>query len=99
MVRWLVVAIAALTAACSLGPARQGGVRIISNVPEATLYVDEELRGPAEAYQQRYLYVRPGTHRIMLEHPRYFTEYVEVTVPENMGMAVQVEMRQRPQKR
>jgi len=70
---------------------------VISSVPDAVLTVDEEVRGPARAYEQRYLYVDPGPHRLMLEHPGHFTEYIDVDVPSNRGVAVRVEMRPRPE--
>lgn len=91
-----VLGLSALLAACAAAP-RVGGVRVISNVPDATLYVDEEVQGPARAYQSHYIRLEPGAHRLVLEHPDYFPEYVDVTVQENMAMAVSVEMRRRPE--
>ena len=96
MWRVLVVIMVGFLCGCSFTRPRQGGVRVVTNVPDATLYVDEELRGPARAFQESYLHLSPGTHRLILEHPEYFTEFIEVTVPESMGLAVRVEMRQRP---
>jgi len=90
------LAIATLCVACSAAP-RVGGVRVVSNVPEATLYVDEEVQGQASVYEHTYIRLAPGPHRLMLEHPEYFPEYVDVDVPENMAMAVRVEMRRRPE--
>lgn len=80
---------------CASAP-RMGGVRVLANVPDAVLYVDEEIQGPVRAYGRHYIRLLPGDHRIMLEHPDYFPEYVDVTVEENMAMAVRVEMRRRP---
>ncbi len=97
MVRPLLLGLGAcvLLVACAAAP-RAGGVRVVVNVPDATLYVDEEVQGPARAYQSHYIRLEPGAHRITLEHPDYFPEYVDVTVQENMAMAVSVEMRRRP---
>ena len=88
---------ATLLLCCSISTHRQGGVRVISNVPDAALYVDEELAGPVRAHERDYLYVDPGPHRLMIEHPDHFTEFVDVDVPANRGVAVRVEMRRRPE--
>ena len=100
MLRWLswVLVAAAWVAhlACSSAMPQVGGVRITTNVPEATLYVDEELRGPAGEYEAHYIRLSPGRHRLTLEHPDYFPEYLEVNVPRNMAMAVTMELRRRP---
>ena len=69
----------------------------MTNVPDATLTVDEQVRGPVRAYERHYVRLPPGSHRLMLEHPDYFTEYIDVDVVDNMGMAVRLEMRRRPQ--
>ena len=90
-------AISLVFAACLVSTQRQGGIRVESNVPDAVLIVDEEVRGPVQAYRERYLNVDPGTHRVQLEHPDHFTEFVEVEVPSKMGVAVRVDMRRRPE--
>ncbi len=97
MRRWIpVLGVAIFLAGCAATRPRVGGVRVEINVPEATLIVDEEVRGPVRAYERDYLRLPPGPHRLTFEHPDYFTEYVEVDVVENMGMAVRLEMRRRP---
>ncbi len=70
MLRWLFIV--AVVCSCSVSTNRQGGVRVISNIPDAVLYVDEDLRGPVRVFQERYIYVDPGRHRLMLEHPEHF---------------------------
>jgi len=85
------------SAACTLTTPRQGGVRVISSVPDAVLYVDERLKGPVRTFEKRYVYLEPGTHRLMLEHPDHFSELVEIEIQPNMAMAVRVEMRRRPE--
>jgi hypothetical protein len=97
MPRWICIFLVVVGCSCSLTTNRQGGVRVISSVPDAVLSVDEEVRGPVRAFEQRYLYVDPGRHRLVLEHPGHFTEYIEVDVPSNRGVAVRVEMRPRPE--
>jgi hypothetical protein len=87
-----IVMVSCVTAAST----RVGGVRIETNVPAATLLVDEEIRGPVQAYERHYVRLSPGPHRLMLEHSDYFTEYIDIDVVENMGMAVRLEMRRRP---
>jgi hypothetical protein len=88
---------ALLVSSCTLTAPRQGGVRVASNVPDAVLYVDEEVQGPVRAYEEQYIYLDPGEHRLMLEHPEHFTEFAEVEVQSNTGMHVRFEMRRRPE--
>jgi len=98
--RSLVAPFFALILGCSVGcasAARVGGVRVESNVGDATLYVDEELRGPVSVYERHYIRLEPGTHRLTLEHSEYFSEYAEVSVEPNMAMSVSFEMRRRPE--
>jgi hypothetical protein len=101
MVRPLLLSLASLVAAllvaCTFSTQRQGGVRVASNVPDAVLYVDEELRGPARVFERRYVHLDPGVHRLVLEHPDHFTEYAEVDVRSNTAMQVRFEMRRRPE--
>ncbi len=78
--------------------APRGGVRVITNVPQATLYVDDELRGPVDAYEDHYLHLAPGQHKLMIEHAEYFTEHIDVTVVEDITIAVTLRMRRQPQK-
>ena len=95
MARWLIPWLAAALFGCGAAPL-VGGVRVETNVPDATLFVDEELHGPVQAYERQYIRLSPGEHRLVLEHPDYFPEYVTVSVAENVAMAVRVEMRRRP---
>lgn len=99
MFRWLSLAFAIflsfLTICCV--PQGSGGIRVISNVPDAVLYVDEEIKGPAQAFKNRYIYVSVGEHRLMLEHPDHFPEFAKVDVPAKRGIAVRFEMRRRPE--
>lgn len=97
MIRWLSMLIALFSLSCTLTTQRQGGLRVASNVPDAVLYIDEELQGPLRAYEEEYLYLDPGEHRLMVEHPDHFTEFAEVEVRSNMGMQVRFDMRRRPQ--
>ena len=98
MIRRLSCALVGLVlGACAAAGPRPGGVRVDTNVPDAILLVDEETRGPVRAYEREYVRLPPGAHRLMLEHPDYFTEYIDVTVVENMAMAVRLEMRRRPE--
>jgi hypothetical protein len=97
MLRWLLPITIVVACSCSISTNRQGGVRVISSVPDAVLYVDEEIQGPVRAFERQYVYVDPGPHRLMLEHPDHFTEFIDVDVPSNRGVAVRVEMRRRPE--
>lgn len=68
---------------------------MVTNVNEAIIYVDDEERGPASAYEGHYVRLAPGPHRIALEHADYFSEYIDVTVVGDVGMTVSIEMRRR----
>lgn len=72
-----------------------GGVRVVTNVSEAILFVDDEERGPASAYEGHYIRLAPGPHRLALEHSEYVSEYIDVNVAEDVGMTVSIEMRRR----
>ena len=82
---------------CSITTQRQGGVRVVSNVPDAILYVDEEARGPVRAFGHRYIYLDSGRHRLMLERSGFFPEFAEVEIHSNMGTLVRFEMRRQPE--
>ncbi len=80
-----------LVVACG-APATLGGVRMTTNVPEATLYVDDELRGPAQDYEGYYLPLEPGRHVLRLEDRDHITTRVEVVVAAGVGMSITLEM-------
>lgn len=81
---------------CS-SPQTLTGVRINSNVPQAVLYIDDELRGPMEYYENIAIPLPPGQHRLRLEHPEYFREHIDVTVVQSIATSITVRMRPRPQ--
>ena len=81
---------------CS-SPQSLGGVRLRTNVPEATLFIDDELRGPVREYLDEYLPLDPGPHLIVLEHPGYAPERMDIIVSDGIAMEVSIEMRQRSQ--
>lgn len=96
MVRSIALPIAALSFLhCAAAVTPLGRVRVTSNVPGATLFVDEEIRGPVEAYADYDIRLAPGHHRLRLEHPRYITEELEVTVSQSVAISVALQMRLR----
>ena len=87
--------VAAAGCAAPAAGAGLGGVRLTSGVPEASLFVDDELLGTVADYEGLSIRLPPGTHRIVLDHPDYHPEEIEVTVSEGMATAVTLEMRRR----
>lgn len=96
--RWAALLAAALGAA---GCARQteatiaGGVRLVADVPEASVLVDDELLGTVGDYDGAALGLPPGPHTIVIEHPDYHRETIEVNVTDGVATAVTVELRRR----
>jgi len=52
--------------------------RVDSNVPDATVWIDDVPVGQASEWQRPGKYIRPGFHRIELRHPSYYSVFQEI---------------------
>ncbi len=95
MVRFWALLLTWILAACAVPNPEMGGVRLEANVPDATLYIDDEERGPIEAFEGHYHRLSPGSHQLRLEHADYRSESVRVHVVADVAVTVTVEMDRR----
>jgi hypothetical protein len=85
----------AALAACAHAPAgAAASLRVDSNVPDATVWIDDVLAGKASDFARGERSVRAGFHRVEVRSPGYYSVFQEIEQPEG-GHAV-VEARLRP---
>jgi hypothetical protein len=85
---WLTLALSATAAGCAHTPVVIGvAFRVESNVPDATVWVDDQLLGRAADWTRDGRYIRGGFHRVELRHPAYYSVYQEIE-PLDGGQAV-----------
>ena len=53
--------------------------RVDVNVPEATIWVDDQLVGSAVVLAKDGTFLRAGFHRVEVRHPDYYSYFTEVT--------------------
>lgn len=89
--------VVALTMSCAAAGSERatGSVRLTTNVPEALLYVDDELYGTGESFAERTLDCPTGTREFRFEHPDYRREIVRILVTEDVTVSVDVNLRPR----
>ena len=88
------VAIAFLPAACA--SMRFGGaaaLKVVANVPEAALYIDDVYVGPVSQWSEDGRFVQPGFHRVELRHPDHFTHHQELELTRGDAVLMEVELR------
>lgn len=85
MRRMLIVIASALLAATSLSGCATLGApkdavpfRVDVNVPDATVWVDDQLVGSAAALAKDGTFLRAGFHRVEVRHPDYYSYFAEV---------------------
>lgn len=69
-----------------------GSVRLVTNVPDAVLYIDDVMYGPGESYERRAIPLPAGTHNFRFEHPEFRRETVRILVTEDVSVTVAVEL-------
>jgi hypothetical protein len=74
------LALAALAASCA--SASTVSFRMTSNVPSASVTIDDQLLGSAAFVQKHGVAMPPGIHRVTVEKPGYFPVDKEVTARE-----------------
>jgi hypothetical protein len=82
--RWLrVVALLLPLAGCATAiPYGAISMRVDSNVPDATVYVDDVLVGRVTDWAKDGRHIRSGFHRIEIRHAGYYSYFQEVELPE-----------------
>ncbi len=88
----LATAVATWLHCSSTSPAVVGGVRVLSNVDEAILFVDDLEHGPVDAYADHYLRLVPGRHSLRLEHPGYRPEHLDIVVARDIALSVTLDL-------
>jgi hypothetical protein len=64
-------------------------LRIVSNVPDAKIWIDERYIGPVAALPGG-MRIAAGEHRLELRHDRYHTRYIELKLAPNEVRTVEV---------
>ena len=66
-------------------------LRVESNVPEATVWIDDVLVGTAKSWKSERS-IRAGFHRIELRHPGYYSFFQEVELPAGSQVVVNAKL-------
>jgi PEGA domain len=91
---FLAVALAAAGGCAHSLPYGAVGFRVDSNVPDATIWVDDVLIGKAADWAKDGLHIRAGFHRIEVRHPGYYSFFQEIELPEGSQTLVRADLRQ-----
>ncbi|HVR62630.1 MAG TPA: PEGA domain-containing protein [Polyangia bacterium] len=76
---FLALAFVLLASACATSLATVGvAFRVESNVPDATIWIDDVLVGRVADWQRQGRYIRPGFHRVEIRHPDYYSYFAEI---------------------
>jgi hypothetical protein len=89
----LALALAAASCAHSI-PYGAVAFRVESNVPDATVWVDDVLIGKASDWTKEGLHIRAGFHRIEVRHPGYYSFFQEVELPEGSHTLLRADLRE-----
>jgi len=98
-----VIVVVALLIASGCGPAAPspralpaGGLVVVSDPPDAMLFVDDKYVGTVASLKGKPVMLAKGTHRIEVRRDGYFAHYAEVTVAEGVQQRLEVQLRQEP---
>jgi hypothetical protein len=69
------------------------GLKVDSNVSDATVWVDDILVGSASDWAKDGKHIRSGFHRIEIRHAGYYSFFQEVELPEGAHTIVKVQLR------
>jgi len=69
------------------------GMRVESNVPDATVWVDDVLVGNVRDWAREGKHIRSGFHRIEVRHSGYYSFFKEVELPEGAQAVVNAQLR------
>jgi hypothetical protein len=84
----------ALFACAHTVPAGAVGFRVETNVPDATVWIDDILVGSAADWVKDGRHIRAGFHRVEIRHPGYYSFFQEVELPEGGHAIVNAQLRQ-----
>lgn len=95
---FLVIALALVATgmfpACATVGAPKGVVpfRVDVNVPDATIWVDDQLVGSAVAVAKNGTFLRAGFHRVEVRHPDYYSYFTDVTPKQGEPVMIHAEL-------
>ena len=69
------------------------GMRVESNVPDATVWVDDVLVGNVSDWARDGKHIRSGFHRIEVRHSGYYSFFKEVELPDGAQAIVNAQLR------
>jgi hypothetical protein len=69
-------------------------LRVQSNVPDATVWIDDVLVGTAKDWNKDGREIRAGFHRIEVRHPGYYSFFQEVEVAGGSKVVVNATLRE-----
>jgi PEGA domain len=89
----LALAFVLLASACATSLATVGvAFRVESNVPDATVWIDDVLVGRAVEWQREGRYIRPGFHRIEIRHPNFYSYFAEIEPAAGAQTSIKAEL-------
>lgn len=82
--------------ACATGgiPAGMIAVRVESNVPDATVWIDDKLAGKVSDWPGSGVRLRAGFHRIEVRHPGHYSFFQEVETKSGDEVRVHAQLRE-----
>jgi hypothetical protein len=81
-------------AACAHAPAAGAvSLRVDSNVPDATVWIDDVLAGKASDFASGQRRVRAGFHRVEVRSPGYYSVFQEIEQPAGGSAVVGARLR------
>ena len=83
-------------AGCATSTLPRGAVsfRVEANVPDATVWIDDQPIGTAADWAKPDKHIRAGFHRIEVRHPGYYSFFQEIELPEGQSVVVHAELRE-----
>ena len=90
----LVALLALLAIGCATAiPYGAVGLRVASNVPDATVWVDDVLVGNVADWARDGKHIRSGFHRIEIRHTGYYSFFQEIELPEGANTTINARLR------
>ena len=94
LLRMLILSVGLSSLGCAtMAPYGAVGMRVESNVPDATVWVDDILVGNVRDWSRDGKHIRSGFHRIEVRHSGYYSFFKEVELPEGAQAIVNAQLR------